>query len=192
LTRLLVTEASRVKIAAGQDPPYGLAAEAMKTHLAIDLVGFPPLGLAAALKKVLKRISWPQAQSSDCTWRLELVWEDGTAWTVQGVPTMTESGHEMGSLRIEASPESGLPQGFRRLELDSCGLVVSSCRMASVHEENVTSECAIALSDDAGSGIVIATAPATGAVALWRFGDQVPKTEFDQSMFAWRPVLPSL
>lgn len=158
----------------------------MNTNLSIKLTGFGPAGLLGVLHKAVKRVSCPETQSAECTWRLEIIWEGGTAWTVQSVPTMTESGHEMGSLRIEESPESSLPQGFRRTDLDPGGLVVASCRIASASESGVTSDCAIALLDDANTGLVIATAPAPGAVVLWGWGHPAPRSEFDPSSFVWR------
>lgn len=159
----------------------------MSAYLSIDLVNFGSAGLGSVIGKTLKHISWPERQLLECTWRLEIVWEGGTAWTVQSVSTMTESGHEMGSLRVEESFETSLPQDFRRLASHLDGFALAHCRIASASESGVTSDCAIALIDDADRELVIATAPSSGAVTLWRRGQPWPRTEFSPSSFVWRP-----
>lgn len=163
----------------------------MNDSLPIDLVGFGAAGPFGIFPRVIKRLSCPEGQLAECTWRLEVVWEGGAAWTIQGAPTVTGSGHEMGSIRIEESPESELPRGFSRVDLGQSGLVVSSLWVARAAECGVTSDCAIALLDRSNSGIIVATAPAPGAVVLWMWGCAPPRTEFDPTSFVWRQVYPS-
>lgn len=160
----------------------------MTTHIALELVGFGPLGLKSAVGKTLKRISWPTTQSNECTWRLEVIWEGQVAWTITATPTLTESGHEMGSLRIEESPECSLPQDFRRRTSHFDDFVLEDFRVASAFEGGVATDCAISLGGAMETRLMIATAPAPGAVAFWENGRSGPKTEFDQKTFVWKPI----
>lgn len=86
----------------------------MSIYLPIDFVGFGQHAIECAVGQGLKSINWPEGQSSECAWRLEIVWANGKAWVVRGVSTLTESGHEIGSLRVEELSESSLTEDFRR------------------------------------------------------------------------------
>lgn len=157
-------------------------------QLPINLVGFKQIGPSGALGKTLIRMSWPSGQSLECAWRLELSWENDEVWIVQGQPTMTDSGHEMSSIRVEELPCSSLPEGFRRDAIDLKGFVLRDIQVASAMEDGVKSDCAIALFSTSGERVVMATAPAPGAIAVQIGGGHLPKTEFKQSDFVWRQL----
>lgn len=160
----------------------------MSTTLPINLVGFGPDSLRCTIGHSLKCISWPESQSSDCTWRLEVFWGRGETWIVQSVPTMTETGHEMGSLRIEKLSDLSFGQDSRRASLSFGDFTLHRIQIASASESGVISDCAIALIGVDGRQLVIATAPAPGAVALVHPGKAHPKTEFAESSLVWRPA----
>ena len=154
----------------------------------IKLIGFDQSGLSAAVGKTLTRISWPLGQSLECTWRLELLWDEGETWIVQGQPTMTDSGHEMSSVRVEKLSRSSLPEGLRRDSIELKGFVLRGIQVASALEAGVNSDCAVALHSTFGEVVVIATAPAPGAVTVQLGQGRLSKTEFKQSDFVWRRV----
>lgn len=160
----------------------------MSTTLPINLVGFNSDSLKGTIGRSLKGISWPETQSSECAWRLELLWGGGQTWVVQSVPTMTDSGHEMGSLRIEKVSGSSLGENFRRSSLSFSDFTLGEVKIASASESGVISDCAIALIGIDGMRLVVATAPAPGAVALLQPGKPHPKTEFTEASFVWRPL----
>lgn len=157
-------------------------------YLPIQLAGLTTKDLASCCGSKVSRIAWPAAQSSDRTWHLELIWLDGTAWTVRGVPTMTESGHEMGSLRVERTLASLLPGEFVREDVILNDLEVASISIGTASEAGVRSDCGISLSDRAGNEWAIVTAPAAGAVAVIWPGKAPPATEFMLSSFMWKPL----
>lgn len=156
--------------------------------LPIQLVGLTSSDLADYRGKKVSRIAWPASQSSDCTWYLELIWMDGTAWTMRSVPTMTESGHEMGSLRVERILARLLPTEFAKEEVSIDDLEIASVRIGTASEAGVRSDCGISLVDRGGSGLAVVTAPATGAVAVFWLGKDPPATEFLLSDFVWRSL----
>ena len=155
-------------------------------HLPIQLAGLSSRDLASCCGSKVSRIAWPAAQSSDCTWHLELIWLDGTVWTVRGVPTMTESGHEMGSLRVERTLARPLPGEFARENVILNDLEVASISVGTASEAGVRSDCGISFSDRAGNEWTVVTAPATGAVAVIWPGEDPPATEFLLSSIMWR------
>ena len=157
-------------------------------YLPIKLAGLTSKDLASCCGSELSRIAWPAAQSSDCTWHLELIWLDGTVWTVRGVPTMTESGHEMGSLRVERTLARPLPGEFAREAVILNDFKVASISIGTASEAGVRSDCGITLSDRAGNAWTVVTAPANGALAVIRPGEAPPATEFLLSSFVWRSL----
>ena len=147
-------------------------------YLPIQLAGLSSRDLASCCGSRVSRIAWPAAQSSDCTWHLELIWLDGAVWTVRGVPTMTESGHEVGSLRVERTLAQSLPEEFARQNVIPSDLEVASISIGTASEAGVKSDCGISFSDRAGNEWAVVTAPATGAVAVIWPGEAPPATEF--------------
>lgn len=157
-------------------------------YLPVQLAGLSIRDLASCSGKRLSRIAWPAGQSSDCAWHLELIWQDGTVWTLCGIPTMTESGHEMGSLRVERSLVGFLPGEFAREDMSFNDEAVASISIGTASEGGVRSDCGILLRDRAGSEWAVVTAPATGAVAVIRPGEAPPATEFLLSSIVWRSL----
>lgn len=155
-------------------------------YLPLQLAGLTIKDLVGCSGNKLSGIAWPASQSSDCTWHLELIWQDGTIWTLCGIPTMTESGHEMGSLKVERSLAGSLPGEFAREDVSLNDLEVASISIGTASEAGVRSDCGILFRDQAGSEWAVVTAPATGAVVVIWPGEDSPATEFLLSSFVWR------
>lgn len=157
-------------------------------YLPIQLAGLSSRDLRDSRGNYVSRIAWPATQSSDCTWRLELIWQNGTVWTICGVPTMTDSGHEMGSLRIERTLAHLLPKELARKDANLNDVEVASVGIGTASEAGVTSDCGISLSDQGGTEWRIVTAPATGAVAVIWPDQAPPPTEFSLPSIVWRSL----
>lgn len=99
---------------------------------------------------------------------------------------MTDSGHEMGTIRIEQLPESSLPKSFDRTVLQPDGFTVAGIKIATASEGGVESDCAVALASDDGREFIVSTAPPPGAVVLIQPGQPCDRTEFLTSSFVWR------
>ena len=145
-------------------------------------------GLERALGRRIQTISWPQGQSAACTWNLELEWDDGEAWTMRSLPQMTDSGHEMASLVIVESRITDLPDEFQREQMIPRDFYVTRIFVGVAEECGVRSECALRLSSKDGQDLVIATAPASGAVGAWDPRDPPPRTEFPPDSYEWSLV----
>jgi len=164
----------------------------MNNYIPIELKGFGDEGLDGFKGKKIISLNFPKTQSPKSgIWYLEICWEGGESWKINSNFTDTEKYFDVASIVIEQTMQSLADVSCEIRTLEPVDFVLRECRIATDYtDEADVSDCAIALISENSKELLIATAPAPGAVTFlfyqWLYGDDYPCIGCYLSGLRWR------